>query len=259
MTMKPLGEKYWICDAHCHMGNYNVFYIPFEGDPDSMIHAMDRCGVAVAVCSHHLAIGPETMLGNRLVADAVEKHPHRLRAWLAVNPHRPAEAEEIIRTFGDHPGFVGAKLHPDLLEARADCDGFRPAWEWCEEHQKPLLSHTWEESKWDDPGMFVALTGRYPHVPILIGHSGGTYRGHVQTIALAKQHPNFYLDLTNSLPYLQRIPRMVKAVGAERVVYGSDMPFLSLPSGIGSVLWADIEESEKRLIFGENARRLFRL
>jgi predicted TIM-barrel fold metal-dependent hydrolase len=52
---------------------------------------------------------------------------------------------------------------------------------------------------------------------------------------------------------------MVKAVGAERVVYGSDMPFLSLPSGIGSVLWADIEESEKRLIFGENARRLFRL
>ncbi|MFH1737820.1 MAG: amidohydrolase family protein [bacterium] len=253
-----MSEEYWVCDAHCHMGNYGVFHIP-RSDAESMIEAMDRCGVAVAVCSHHLSIGPETSLGNRLVAEAIEKYPDRLRGWLAVNPHRLKETEQELARYSDHPGFVGVKLHPDLLGARVDCDGFLPAWAWCEERRKPLLSHTWEGSAYDAPEMFVPLTGRFPHVPIIIGHSGGTYAGHTQTVELAKKYPNFYLDLTNSLRYLRRIPRIIEGVGADHVLFGSDMPFLSLPSGLGAVLYADISAEDRRLVLGENARRLLAL
>jgi hypothetical protein len=102
----------------------------------------------------------------------------------------------------------------------------------------------------------VPLTGRFPHVPIILGHSGGTYSGHTQAIQLARQYPNFYLDITNSVRYLHRVRRMVRGVGAGRVLFGSDMPFLSLSSGLGAVLWSNISEEERRLVLGENARRL---
>lgn len=253
-----MADSYWICDAHAHMGRYGCFHIPHP-EPEGMIAVMDRCGVAVAVCSHHLSIGPDAVHGNRCVAEAIEKYPDRFRGWIAVNPHRPKETEEELRRYGDHPGFVGVKLHPDLLESQVDSDGFRPAWEWCEEHSAPLLSHTWHRSQWSDPEMFVSLTERYPRVPIILGHSGGTYEGHTQSIRLAKEHTRFYLDITNSVRYHRHISRIVEGVGAERVLFGSDIPFLSLPSALGSVLWSDISEEERRLVVGENAHRLFKM
>ena len=253
-----MSEEYWVCDAHCHMGAYGCFHTP-RADPEGMIAAMDQCGVAVAVCSHHLSIGPEIPLGNCLIAEAIERYPDRFRGWITVNPHRREETKAELKRYENHPGFVGVKLHPDLHKARVDCDGFLPAWEWCEGQHKPLLSHTWEDSCWCDPELFGPLTVCYPHVPILLGHSGGTYNGHVQAIRLAEQYPNLYLDITNSARFLHRIRRMVQGVGADRVLFGSDMPFLSLPSGLGAVLWADISVEERRLLLGENARQLFGL
>ena len=248
----------WICDAHAHAGLYGCFHIP-RAEPEGMIEAMDRCGVAMAICSHHLSIGPDAVLGNRLVAGAIDKYPDRFRGWITVNPHRPKEAEEELRRYDEHPGFVGVKLHPDLLEARVDSDGFRAAWEWCEDRRRPLLSHTWIDSQWSDLDMFVPLAGRYPHVPIILGHSGGTYNGHSKAIDLAREYPNFYLDITNSVRYHRHISRMVQGVSARRVLFGSDMPFLSLPSAVGAVLWSDITDEERTLVFGENARNLFGL
>ena len=50
---------------------------------------------------------------------------------------------------------------------------------------------------------------------------------------------------------------LVAAIGAERVLYGSDVPFLSPVPQVGKVVYADIGETEKRMILGLNAARLF--
>ena len=50
----------------------------------------------------------------------------------------------------------------------------------------------------------------------------------------------------------------VRELGAERVLYGSDASGRSFASQLAKVFGADIPESAKRLILGENLKRLLR-
>jgi predicted TIM-barrel fold metal-dependent hydrolase len=48
----------------------------------------------------------------------------------------------------------------------------------------------------------------------------------------------------------------VRELGAERVLYGSDAPGRSFASQLGKVYGANVAESAKKLILGENLKRL---
>jgi hypothetical protein len=50
----------------------------------------------------------------------------------------------------------------------------------------------------------------------------------------------------------------VRELGAERVIYGSDVTGRSFASQLGKVHGARISEGQKSLIFSENLRRLVR-
>jgi len=65
--------------------------------------------------------------------------------------------------------------------------------------------------------------------------------------------------LTGSLLPRGMLERMVNGVGAERVLFGTDMPFVDGRPQIGYVACARIPDDSKRLIFGLNAKRIFRL
>jgi len=55
------------------------------------------------------------------------------------------------------------------------------------------------------------------------------------------------------------IETMVRAVGAARVVWGSDEPLFSMAHQLGKLLFADIPDADKRTILHDNPRRLFGL
>jgi predicted TIM-barrel fold metal-dependent hydrolase len=48
----------------------------------------------------------------------------------------------------------------------------------------------------------------------------------------------------------------VRELGAERVVYGSDVPGRGFASQLAKVQGADVPDAAKRLILGENLRRI---
>ena len=52
------------------------------------------------------------------------------------------------------------------------------------------------------------------------------------------------------------IEQLVNAAGASRILYGSDMPLMDPRSQLGKIITAPISDAAKRLIVGENARRL---
>jgi predicted TIM-barrel fold metal-dependent hydrolase len=78
-------------------------------------------------------------------------------------------------------------------------------------------------------------------------------------VKLGKKRPNIYLDQATSQAGYGWIERFVREVGAEKILFGSDMPFISAPQQIGKVLYARISDADKRKILGENAKRIFRL
>ena len=50
---------------------------------------------------------------------------------------------------------------------------------------------------------------------------------------------------------------MVRAVGAQKIVHGSDMPLMDPAFQIGRVTKAEISDAEKQTILVGNARRLY--
>ena len=51
----------------------------------------------------------------------------------------------------------------------------------------------------------------------------------------------------------------MNGAGAERVLYGSDVATMDPRPQIGKIITADITDEAKRLVLGENARRLLRM
>ena len=166
-----------------------------------------------------------------------------------------ASLREIDRCVRDGP-MVGIKLWVARRCHEADLDAIvkRAA-----DLKAVIFQHTW--LKTDDsqlpgestPHDLVALARRHPDVPLICGHTGGTWELGIRAV---RAHPRIYVDLAGSDPVNGFVEMAVRELGAERILYGSDCGGRSFASQLGKVYGARIAEAERRLILGQNLRRL---
>lgn len=74
--------------------------------------------------------------------------------------------------------------------------------------------------------------------------------------AAACAHPNVYLKTCSSFRTLGVIEELVGPAGADRVLFGSDMPLMDSRCQLGKIITADSSNAAKRPVLGANARRL---
>lgn len=255
------GEPLWeigVIDAHTHLGPWFAFRIPGNPETAGVIEMMDRLGIATIVCAPHLGIGPNDSAGNDLLRQAASEQMGRILGYCAINPNRSATHKlEELKRCADDPFFVGIKIHPGLHKHPVDGPGYEVVWEYANEKRLPLLTHTWGADPYCTPSMLGEPARRHPHVAILAGHSGATPEGVEEAINVAQQYANIYLELTASILPYGIIERMVGRLGAERVIFGTDLPFLDPRPKIAQVAAARIPADDKRKIFADNAKRLF--
>lgn len=249
----PAGVS--IVDAHAHCGPYSLFFIP-DAQPAAMVRVMDRSGVSTAVLSSHLAIQLDAREGNDATAAAVDAFPGRLLGYVVVNPWQDPVAE-LERRAGDRR-FAGIKLHPDLHHYRLTGPRYDGVWEFAARIGCPVLTHTWIGSAHSDLGLLAEVADRHPDVTLLAGHAGGTRPGADAAIEVARRHSNVVLEICGSLNHGADLERMVGELGAHRVVFGSDFPFLDLRCALGRVLFAQLDDAERAAVLGENMQRLLR-
>jgi len=250
----PLADVATVIDIHAHGGPWHNFWIP-SASPEHMLDMMARLGVTATVFAPHLSIGPDPAAGNDLAIEWSQRYPGRLLGYAVPYPHDPNRVrQELMRALDG--GLVAIKLHPGTHSCPVSAPGYRIAWEVARERETFILSHTWHGSPHCDPGMFAQYAEEFPEVPILLGHSGGVPRGFRTAIAMAQQYDNVYLDTTGSYVTGAWVRRMVDAVGAERVVYGSDIPFIDPRYGLGKVGLAGLASEQLQMILGLNAKRL---
>ncbi len=250
----PLCDEL-VIDAHCHMGYYPNFNIPAPSAAD-MVRWMDRIGISACISAHHSSIAPDFRYGNDEVLQAMADYPRRIYGYATVNPNYPeseliAELERCVAG-----GMIGVKLHPDLHQTGVDDDRYRAVWEWTNEHRLPLLSHTSTGGQ-NPVRTFEKLAEMYPGVSILLGHSGFGSEGAEHSIEACLRHPNIYCEITGSVVVYGTLERMVNRLGAERVLFGTDLPFLDARPQVGRVAFAKISDEDKRKVFGLNAARVF--
>jgi uncharacterized protein len=97
------------------------------------------------------------------------------------------------------------------------------------------------------------LAGRHPDTPLICGHTGGNREIGIRTI---RQHKNVFIDTAGSDPTAGFVEMAVRELGADRIIYGSDVGGRSFASQIGKVASADIPEADRQKIFRGNLRRL---
>ena len=250
-------RDYDVLDAHAHVGPWYNFFTP-DPSPETMLQVMDRCGVRMAVLSPTLAIGPDAATGNAQMLALIRRFPSRFAGYAVFNPHHSKSRDDIVAAL-QQPGVVGIKIHPDVHACAVGDPRYAPAWELAERLDVPVLTHTFAGSSFCDPSDFDAVASAWPDASIILGHAGVTGSGHLRSIAVAQQHPKLYLEICGSYITGQWIKRMVTELGAERVLYGSDFPFIELRYALGRVIFAGLAEHELRLVLGGNAQRLLRL
>jgi predicted TIM-barrel fold metal-dependent hydrolase len=252
----PPSDLPLIIDAHAHLGYFRNFHIP-NPDIDSMIAVMNRCGIDVTVLSAHAAISSDFNRGNDESIQAAERHPDRVLVYCVINPNYPDDAESELKRCFAHPATRGIKLHPELHgDYPLDGPGYRPAWEYADEHHLPVLSHTYFAG--DSLDTFARLAEQYPGATVIVGH-GGVDHGIEHVVALASRYPNIMLDLCGVLTHRGVVEVLAHRVGADRLLLGTDMPFVNGAAQLGTLLYADLSRDSIQRIAAANAERLFGL
>ena len=99
-----------------------------------------------------------------------------------------------------------------------------------------------------------AVAERYPDVRLIRGRS--CYGAWEEAIALARDFPNVYLELTAAYHVYGLLEWMCRDAGSEKVLFGTDYPWFDPFVAIGCVVLAHITEDDMRNILWANARRL---
>jgi len=247
-----------IIDCHGHMGTYGKQYIPYKGDPTSMISMMDMAGIGKTCISHLLVLTGDIREGNRLSCDAASRHSGRFLVYLGYNPNYPAEYNmQDIQKHIDRSEVIGLKFHTTLHQSTPDDPRYNAAYELAEERKLVILCHTWGIR--DIKG--IENTARnFPGVVIIIGHSGGAeFSAVYEAVRVAGKYENVYLDLCISAHYEGLVELFVNEVSAGKVLFGSDIPFIDPRAGLGRVIFSRISDMDKEKILGGNMKAILNL
>ncbi|MBI2421553.1 MAG: amidohydrolase family protein [Candidatus Hydrogenedentes bacterium] len=246
-----------IWDGHCHLSGY-------AGTPDERVGKLvalaDRMGVD-RLCifmgaNFHYDPTPEEMrAANDEVLDGLRNWHHHAFGFVYLNPnHLDASLAEFARCVEQGP-MVAIKLwvaqHCDSPDVDAIVTRAAAA-------KAPIFQHTWQKITGNLPGESTAeelarLAARHPEATFICGHAGGDWENGIRAI---RPHANVYADLGGGDPTAGFTEMAVRELGAERVIFGSDIPGRSYASQLAKVYGAQITEEAKRLIFSENLKRL---
>ncbi len=245
-------DNTFVLDCHGHLDTWKpVAGIP--SDSESMLEVMDRIGIDM-LCINKWNC-PDMKMANTDVGKTIKKYPDRFVGYAVVAPclGKQANIDELKRCF-DELGFRGIKIHNgyetlplrdqwDLPEYWEVVDAI---WTFAAERKCSLLCH------WGVP---VEVPQRYPDAVFIVAHSLGVreYADRYQA------YPNVYFDTASSLTLRGNVEYFIRKVGAERILYGSDMPYANPAYRLGQVVGSHVPDDQLRKILGGNMARLLNI
>lgn len=247
-----------IWDLHCHLTGVDG-QTPDERISRLMEYA-DRMEVdrLVFFMGYPMLTDPspdDLVNQNNQVLQALSHWHDRAFGFAYVSPqHVEASLAEIDRCVRDGP-MVGIKLWVAMRCHEAALD---PIIERCAELNAAVYQHTWSKVGGNLPGEstpedLAVLAARHPQTPLICGHTGGDWELGIRAI---RSSPNVSIGIGGSDPTAGFIEMAVRELGADRILYGSDIGGRSFASQLAKVQGAAIPERDKELILGQNLRRM---
>ncbi|HWQ78003.1 MAG TPA: amidohydrolase family protein [Anaerovoracaceae bacterium] len=249
-----------IIDGHVHIGKFMCGKLTMSNDFESALEMADRNGIDKIFCTSTTSLAYDFETGDRQILEGMRKYPDKVLAYATIPSPRHGKKiiEHLKRCFLEY-GFHGLKIYShtqgigsyESYISIAD-EYMDPVLEFAAEHNIPVLAHS-------SPEQCDVVCGRFPELQLMMAHMGSTQIAHGMwhtAIAVAKRRPRLILDTTSSGMDLGMVEEAVRVIGDERIIWGSDVPLLSVAYNIVKVTSAEIPQESKAKILGLNIARL---
>ena len=256
--MGPEDIRFFDCNAM--IGRWNT---PVNGrhlTPQTLLAEMDRAGIEEALVYHAVSRQYAPTVGNSLLDEELAPFYRLHPSWAAL-PHWAGDMPEP-RTLASNmlaAGVRAARMFPGE-PLRYDHRVFMAEWvvgellSELDANRIPLFLD-FDLGLLGDPDwqMIHDLCRSHPDLPVVLNQIA---YGRDRALApLFNECPNLRCDLT-AFTSLGWIEAFCQRFGAERLLFGTGVPFWVPAAVVSAVRYARISWEEKALIAGDNLRRL---
>jgi len=182
-----------------------------------------------------------TNIYDEELAAFCKNYPERLIGITSIHPDRYLPERKVERAIKDF-GMKGVKLYPHAGFYANDARLIE-TYKLCSDLNIPVIIHSgpkanrWQWLKYNNPLYVDEVATKFPYLKIVVCHGGHPWTE--ELIVLAYTNPNVWIDLTwmEGIEetflldnYVENtIKRLVKIIGANRLLWGSEGPYMNLP------------------------------
>ncbi len=207
----------------------------------------------------------ESLAGfNRWICGVAREHP-------AIVPFVGVDLDALtgeqcaahVRDMVENHGARGVKLHGAAQGYDMSDQRLWPMYAACEALGVPVIGHSGPDragAGMAEPRAFGGMLRAFPRLKVVLAHMGGATWG--QALEIAEIYPNAFFDCCEIIewtdstrgPSAQQLGRLIRDIGPQRVMMGSDFPWYDLDHTVERIMALPVLSSEqKEGILGANA------
>ncbi len=207
---------------------------------------------------------------NRWACQVARDHPTIVPFVSAdANLFPGEEGAAQVRDLAENAGARGVKLHGPAQGFSMGDERLWPTYAVCQELGLPVVGHSGPDQEGKglaEPRAFGAVLAAFPKLSIVLAHMGGATWQQVKEIA--DSYPNAFFDCCEIIewthsdngPSDEALAQLIREIGTERVMMGSDYPWYDLDHTVERVMELPLlSPEEKAGILGANAERILGL
>jgi predicted TIM-barrel fold metal-dependent hydrolase len=251
-------------DANCMIGR-TVRPLPTHmvQEPDDIIAELAAHHVPEALTVHAHAVERSIQDGNREITAIARLYPGIMHPVWVVPQHSALDIP-------DPEEFLAEMFENDVLVVRVPTAAYHghivdewalgPLWRVLESRHVLVLIEGSDLARYPDQpargfsgANIYQICRTFPQLPVILLRINFSCLRLI--VPLLRECPNLLVEVSYFTAH-RGLELIVEQVGAERVVFGSGLPWTPPGPALASILYADISAGEQALIAGDNLRRL---
>ncbi len=239
-----------IIDAHIHIGRWSEIFLNLESTIDEAVSELKKSGIDEAICMPTDRTSNAVLFTQVINRDDFKFH---FNAW--INPLDEKLDVFLEENISNIPFF---KIHPSIDKRKISDVLFKKYLQLASDKKIPIVVHC---GRWKEMAGYEICLGvarEYPELRLILAHLGGDQPSICTQCAKDVRdggYKNIYLG-TESVREYYFVNEVVKTLGAEKILFGSDYN-LGLPASYLPIIdRLKISNEEKELIYSGNAMKL---
>jgi predicted TIM-barrel fold metal-dependent hydrolase len=252
---KPLDDIL-IIDSHSHMSHNDSDSVGYlwqkQSDAKGIVDRNKRIGIDITCISSWLGIWADYDKGNEVVLDATKQFPKNIIGYATLDPNYVEDWDSEIKKVHLEYGFKGLKPYNPRNGIPYNSPKYDKWYKFADENNLYALMHLSPNFKVE----ILDIAARYQNVTFILAHSGMTWPVAREHVEIAKARPNVVLEITLTTVTYGVIEYMVKEIGADRILFGTDQPMRDPIPQFGWVVYSRLTDEERIKILGQNMKKI---